>query len=119
MLQGPKVHVITNRAQFGFSALGGLAETEQPTVRAEAVLEPAEVQIPPLAIPNEIRHAAVAKAATPDSAREDQDVFPKLFRNFVLVLQQVLRVALAEIGFEIAPCTTNHIFTADIALTVP
>ena len=43
-----------------------LAGTQEPIVRVPVVLEPVEVQVPPLAVPVQVRDVAVAVRVLPD-----------------------------------------------------
>ena len=78
-----------------------LAQTHQPTARAEPAVEPTEAQAPLAAAPVEVRSAAAA-AAAPNSPRKDEVGASPALGDLVLVLKQPLGVLLAEIGVELA-----------------
>lgn len=96
-------------------ALVLLARPDQTTAGVPDALEPAEVQNPLHAAPSEIRDVEVAAPVTPDRPREHQVVVPELLRNLLLVLQEVLGLALAEVGVLLLR-PLPHLLAGDVVL---
>lgn len=53
-----------------------IARAQQPVVGVEVVLKPVEVQVPPLAVPVEVRDIAVAIAVGPETYRVPSKPLP-------------------------------------------
>jgi len=90
------------------------ARTDQAGEAVQIMPKPAEVQKPLPAIPTKARNTAVAARTAPDRSGKYQIVLPKLLGNFMLMLQQVFRLALVEIRVKISARPAHRLLAADV-----
>ncbi|MAF14073.1 MAG: hypothetical protein CMI53_04260 [Parcubacteria group bacterium] len=84
-----------------------LLATEHPIAAAPGEAEPVPVLNPAVAVPTDESNALGIVGMTP-VWEDENDLAPKSFRDFLLVIQEILAVVLAQIGLHFLGALDHH-----------
>lgn len=87
----------------------GLLATRETVTVAEAAVDPAEEQHPAATVPDEARDAEAAVGAAQKGPGQNDVVVPHRDRDLILVIEHVLPIDEAEVGFEDDSATAEHL----------